>query len=171
MVCAADNDNLGKADRILFDFEKRKIKALLLSKEVFFNQPKVLLLADVKTISAESIFVTNSDCLRSLSDLADLKTIVKKKCFLEGTPVETESGKKLGTVADFSIDDFGYWLVKLFVLPSVWLGFLKENLIIDRGQIVKLAPEKIVVKDAAVPMIDELASKQKNEAPEMAPSS
>jgi len=63
-------------------------------------------------------------------------------------PVFTQSGQLLGQLADFSIDTESQSLVEYFVSTHHSLNNLFRNqLIINRGQIIDILPDKIIVVD------------------------
>ena len=69
-----------------------------------------------------------------------------------GVGVETRSGRRVGKVASFDLDQATGRLVTLQVKPhGLVAGLTSENLIIPWDAIVELSYERVVIADAVVP--------------------
>lgn len=71
---------------------------------------------------------------------------------LRNLPVETQSGQALGRVVDVEVDPSQqeirtYHVRSRTVIP----GLFEQNLLIDRGQVVRLTPTKLIVEDSVAP--------------------
>ncbi|MFH1890705.1 MAG: PRC-barrel domain-containing protein [Candidatus Kuenenbacteria bacterium] len=67
---------------------------------------------------------------------------------LKNLPVVTESGKKIGQVVDFSVQTESQSIITYTVKPVTFLkNLINGNLIINRGQVIDITAEKIIVQD------------------------
>lgn len=65
--------------------------------------------------------------------------------------VETESGEKLGQVAEFDLDIDSQKIWRYYIKPSLIRGgFLKESLIIHHRQVISITKDKMIVMDNVV---------------------
>jgi uncharacterized protein YrrD len=119
--------------------------------------PAVLNVGDIREIGNLGIIVDSADVLMSPEDLVRLKEVLDYHFAFEGKHVVTESGQKLGTVVNFSLDSTTLFVVKLHVRPGMWQAWGTTELIIDRTQIVHVTDDEVVVKDA----VDKNAAKSK----------
>lgn len=76
-----------------------------------------------------------------------------------GLPVFTVSGKEIGRLTDFNIDTDSQSIISYLVRPHYTIvGIFNNELIINRGQVVDILPDKIIVSDNCPPRED----KEKN---------
>lgn len=80
---------------------------------------------------------------------------------LRNLPVETENGTALGHVADIEIDIENYLMTNLLVKR----GLIGKHLLINRGQIISITLEKIIVEDNLVNELVEESSEKQYESP------
>jgi len=66
-----------------------------------------------------------------------------------GHKVVTQSGHYLGKVFDFEIDTTGQNIIKYYIHGGL-LDFLKEPLVINAQQVIKIQKTKIIVEDAVI---------------------
>ncbi len=67
---------------------------------------------------------------------------------LRNLPVETESGQRLGKVADFEFDPESHLIVTYLVRPSVLARPLARGVLrINRNQVITITNEHMVVED------------------------
>ena len=111
--------------------------------------PAILNVSDIREIGNLGIIVDSADVLMSPQDLVRLKEVLEYRFTFDGKSVITESGEKLGTVTNFTLDSTTLFIVKLHVRPGMWQAWKTTELIIDRSQIVHVTDDEVVVKDAA----------------------
>jgi uncharacterized protein YrrD len=111
--------------------------------------PAILHVSDIREIGSLGIIVDDADVLMSPGDLVRLQEVLGYHFKLNDKQVVTESGKKLGTVANFTLDSTTLYIVKLHVRPGMFKAFMSPELIIDRQQIVQVTDDEVVVKDTA----------------------
>lgn len=110
--------------------------------------PAILNVSDIREIGSLGVIVDSADVLMAPGDLVRLQEVLDFHFKLEGKRVITESGQKLGTVANFTLDSTTLYVVKLHVRPGMWQSFLSAQSIIDRQQIVQVTDDEVIVKDA-----------------------
>lgn len=110
--------------------------------------PAILNVSDIREMGSLGIIVDSADVLMSPKDLVRLKEVLDYRFTLDNKPVVTESGEKLGTVVNFTLDSTTLYIVKLHVRPRFWNAWTTAELLIDRMQIAQVTDGEVVVKDA-----------------------
>jgi len=95
----------------------------------------------------DRILISGHDAIIEAEEVMKVDIVLKKKTKIFKARVETDSGKYLGQVIDFSIGDKDFMLKKLFVAKGFLGLFHYENRIIPWKHIIEILPEKIIVKD------------------------
>lgn len=121
--------------------------------------PAILNVTDIREIGNLGVIVDSADVLMSPEDLVRLKEVLDYHFKLDGKQVVTESGKKLGSVATFTLDSTTLYVVKLHVRPSIWQSLTTAEFIIDRQQIVQVTDNEVTVKDLHSKTTDEKRAK------------
>lgn len=107
----------------------------------------ILLASDIRDLNPKRAMINSLDELAAKSDLHRLKDILAIKYELVQKGVRTESGKRLGKVDDFVIDNISFEVQKLYVRQSLFKSMSDHSLIVDRSQIVEVNDKNIVVSD------------------------
>ena len=110
--------------------------------------PAILNVSDIREIGSLGIIVDSADVLMSPEDLVRLKEVLEYHFNLDNKQVVTESGQKLGTVANYTLDSTTLYVVKLHVRPGLWQAWKTTELLIDRAQILQVTDDEVVVKDS-----------------------
>lgn len=110
----------------------------------------ILLPQNIRETSKEGFVINHEEDLAESDELVRLKEVLDLAYELRGKAVVTESGKKLGKVSDYIIDDIGWKVVKIHISRPAWKAVFESALIIDRAQIVSVSKRAVVVKDASV---------------------
>jgi len=109
----------------------------------------VLLNDDVRDQLPNGLAINDEEDLTSPDDLVRHKEVLDLKFDLIGKPVKTKSNK-VGKVYDFSYND-GLFVQKLYVEKPLTKVFSTEDtVLIDRGQIIEVTDNYILVKDTEV---------------------
>jgi len=114
------------------------------------RRPLVLMAQDIRQVAADCLIVDSEDELSEPGDIVRLKSLLETKFSPLGKPVVAESGRKLGTVDDYSINLQTSLVQKLHVRQSLLRAWLGTSLAIDRTQIIDVTPHRIVVRDATI---------------------
>jgi sporulation protein YlmC with PRC-barrel domain len=102
---------------------------------------------EIRDLITKGLVVNDHDALTHPEDMVRLTEMINLKFNLIGKTVSTESGKKLGKVSDYAVNDENYYVQKLYVNPSLLHGLTQEQLLIDRSQIIEITDKKIIVSD------------------------
>ncbi len=111
---------------------------------------KILLTEDVREFSDVGIIVDSEESLMDPSDLVRLEEVLEMNFSVIGKRLVTQSGKKLGHVEDYAIDDTTFKIEKIYARPTALKTFSINDYIINRRQIASVNHDEIVVKDAVV---------------------
>ena len=112
------------------------------------NNHLIVICRDIRQYAADCVIVDSEDELTDPEDIARLSSSLKTHYSPIDKPVQSESGSKLGTVEDYSINLETNRLQKLHVRRSFFRALFGSNLIIDRTQIVDVTLDRITVRDA-----------------------
>jgi sporulation protein YlmC with PRC-barrel domain len=103
---------------------------------------------EIRDFITKGLVVNDHDSITHPDDLVRMKDTIDLKFELIGKTVVTENKKKLGKVADYSVEESSYYIQKLYVNPSILKGLTNDQLVIDRNQIVEITDKKIIVQSA-----------------------
>lgn len=141
---------IAETDTFVIDPRQLKVVGFYCSGPRLDVTPAILNVSDIREIGNMGIIVDSADVLMSPDDLVRLREILDYNFRLENKHVVAESGKKLGTVANFALDSASLYVVKLHVRPGVWQSFTTAELLVDRSQIVQVTDDEIIVKNATI---------------------
>lgn len=137
------------AKGIILDIATLEIKAFrCVDDETGHNL--ILLSRDIRQFAQDCIIVDSPDELSNPDDIVRLKAMLSQSYNPIDKPVVSDSGRKLGSVEDYSLNLETCRIQKLFVRQSMIRSWLGSSLIIDRTQIVDISPKQITVRDAHV---------------------
>lgn len=137
---------IGKISDLIFDISSAKLLGFFVSQ---YNSKdiKVVSISDVKGFGNGLVMVNDMNSLSDVDDIVKIKNAVIDNPEIIGSRVETESGQKLGKVANATINLTDYYLEKLYVDPGLSIKFLTNQLIITRNNIIKIKKKTIIVSD------------------------
>lgn len=104
---------------------------------------------EIRDFIAKGLVVNDHDAITHPDDLVRMKETIDLRFELIGKSVITEDKKRLGKIADYSVDESSYYIQKLYVNPSILKGLTSDQMIIDRNQIVEITDKKIVVQSTS----------------------
>ncbi len=113
----------------------------------FSAEQLILLAQDVRDIVPRGLVVNDHDVLTPPTELIRLKPVLDIQFELLGKSVQTESGHKVGKIADFATDDKTLYIQKLYVSQSLIKSLKSTQLSIDRTQIIEITDRRIIIKD------------------------
>jgi len=109
---------------------------------------KILLVEDIREFGELGIIVDSEEDLVDSSDLVRLETVLNMNYEIIGKKLVSQSGKKLGYVEDYAIDDLTYKVEKIYGRPTALKTLSTNDYVIGRRQIASVSPDEITVKDA-----------------------
>lgn len=159
---------VGAAVAHIIDPRRLTIVAFYCEGPLIDFSPAILHVSDIREFSSIGFIVDSADNVMPEDDLVRLKEILEFKFELIGKQVVESGGRKLGKVANYTVDSESFYIVKLHVQPGFLRSLAHTELIIDRTQIVEINDKHIVVRrataedeqQASVPVIDNPFRKQ-----------
>lgn len=110
----------------------------------------ILLSQDIREVNKSQVIVDSADVLVEPKDLLRLKEVLETRFQLLGAKVRTKSGKKLGAVNEYIVDDVSWFIQKIHVRQSLLRSFMNSTLIVDRRQVIDVTENTLIVEDALV---------------------
>ncbi|HVQ43659.1 MAG TPA: PRC-barrel domain-containing protein [Candidatus Saccharimonadia bacterium] len=114
------------------------------------SQAFLLMTRDIRQFAADCVIIDDEDDLTDPADIVRLKADLKDRYSPLGQSVIADTGRRLGSVEDYSINLDTNRVQKLHIRRPLFWGWFSPNLIIDRTQIVDITPSHITVRDTTV---------------------
>jgi uncharacterized protein YrrD len=114
------------------------------------KHPKLLMIRDLRQLAPDCIIVDTEDELTDPEDIVRLKTMLKSSYNPMDKMVVSDTGRKLGSVEDYSVNLETHRVQKLHVRQSLLRSWIGSSLIIDRTQIIDITPQRITVRDSTI---------------------
>jgi sporulation protein YlmC with PRC-barrel domain len=111
---------------------------------------QILMARDIRQLAADCVIVDNEEELTDPDDIVRMKSIISSSYNPIDKQVVSDTGRKLGLVEDFTINLDTNRVQKLHVRQSILRAWMGNSLIIDRTQIIDIAPKHITVRDSTV---------------------
>ena len=111
---------------------------------------QVLMMRDVRQLAADCIIVDTEDELTDPDDIVRLKSMIKSSYNPLEKMVVSDTGRKLGSVEDYTVNLETHRVQQLHVRQSLLRSWIGSSLIIDRTQIIEISPSRITVRDSTV---------------------
>lgn len=141
---------IAETGEFVIDPRQLKIVAFYCKGPRLDVNPAVLNISDIREFGNLGLIVDSADVLMAPADLVRLKQVLDFHFVLDNKQVVDTTGRKLGQVANFTLDSTTLYIVKLHVRPSGWHAWKTTELLIDRTQVVEVTDNAIVVRDAGV---------------------
>lgn len=138
------------AGKMLVNADKLEVAALFCKSPGWRGDNHVLLLRDIREYSRSGIIIDSLEDIEDIGEIIRLGDIVERNYQVNGKPVISESGTKLGRVEDFSVETIGNKIEKLYIKPSLLKNLMVNNLVVDRKHIIKAEDNQIIVSDASL---------------------
>jgi sporulation protein YlmC with PRC-barrel domain len=110
----------------------------------------LIMASDIRQYASDCIIIDDEDQLTEPEDIVRLVSNTKDPYTPLRKTVVADTGRKLGTVEDYSINLDTNRVQKLYIKPDFWHSWVSSRLVVDRTQIIDITPEKITVRDATV---------------------
>ena len=145
------------ADPII-DPETLQVLAFFVDSSLIEENADVLMTRDIREFSFRGAVIDGISDLVDPNDIVKLKHILSLNFALPGLKVKTESGRKLGTLSDFTFNTDTYDVMQLIVTPGRFSSLLSGELTISRNQITKIDDYTVTVQDSVekvtAPVVD-----------------
>lgn len=113
----------------------------------FGSNKQVVPVSEIRAVGAEFILIKDLASLTEPTEVVKISNALTSKTKIIGASVETESGQKLGKVAEAALDLVSMRLERLFVSPPISLQNLGKQLAISANKIIKIEKTRIIVSD------------------------
>lgn len=106
--------------------------------------------SDVVGVGTNFIMIESADNISPPDEIIRLKEILDLGIELNGSKVVDEDGRHLGKVRDWSVDLKAMQLSRLYVVSSNWIKALSQDLIISRGNVVRIEKGRVIVSGGSL---------------------
>lgn len=115
------------------------------------NKEEMILPAnEIREIVARGFIVNDHDAITHPDDLVRMDSLVRMRFQVIGKTVKTDQKRRLGKVSNYTVDDQSMMIQKLYVSRGAVRGLTKQELVIDRNQIVEINDKAIIVRDTSI---------------------
>ncbi len=111
------------------------------------REAHALMSSDIRQLAADCAIIDSEDEVTPVRDVVRLRPLIETRFRPLGKTVITDLGRRVGRIEDYTINLETHCIQKLYVQPPFWQGWLRSNLIIDRGQVLEISPRYITVRD------------------------
>lgn len=115
------------------------------------THPSYLRLEDIRELSNLGMIVDTSDEFITTGDVIKFDDIARIGFVLMGQPVRDERRRRVGKVADYTIDSATFMVQQLTVKRPLLRSFNDVELLIHRDHIVEINDQGIVIKSDTEP--------------------
>lgn len=133
--------NLGIVSDLVIQKSDLTIKAVIVKNGLFHLQTRVASASDIVELNSGSVILNDDNSLTALSETTRIKEAINEKMHGIRQKVSTKSGKMLGHVYDYTIDNATSSIQKLYIKS------LLTDRIIPVSAIIKFEGKKITVQD------------------------
>lgn len=140
---------VGELSRYIINPDKLMVEGFYVSRGGI-DTGQILLVQDIREVTVQGYVIDHEEKFADPSELIRLKDVLKLEYDLMGLKVQTESGKRLGKVEDFIVNDDGWMIQKIHVRQPSWKSMLQSALVISRTQIIEVTDRRIIVSDGVI---------------------
>jgi hypothetical protein len=112
--------------------------------------PLLLLSSDIRQMASDCFIVDGEESLTDPQDLVRFDALLRESLDPLGAGVVTDTGRKLGSVKDFTFNPETSCLQQLSVKPPFPRSLFEATLLIDRTQIIDITPRRFTIRDTTV---------------------
>ena len=145
------HDGAAVAEVVGWLINKDNFKVELLAVAVPKSKAHKYILPDAIRVSTDRQIIINSqEDITEADELVRQSKMIASKYKLVGSKVETQSGKKLGRVIDFSFDYNTFYIGKIQVVSRFPQRITRESFVINRSAVIEVQGNTVIVKDARI---------------------
>lgn len=133
----------------VIDPEDLRIIAYTLEGSLIKKDPEVgniLSVDDIREVSEAGFIVDSTDRFVERGDVVHFDEVMDLRFNLVGLKVVTQDGKKIGKVADYTLDSSTFMIYQLIVQRPFMSSLIDPELTINRSQIVEIDDFKVTIK-------------------------
>lgn len=134
----------GKVSGFVISPDKLSITLIAVtdSRGVYYLLPD-----DIRFFNQERLIIDAEEKLSEHEDLVRHQAVISAAFNPIGCKVVTESGKRLGKVVNYAIDNTTWLIGKLYVTPGLLTNPLQQEHIIDRSDVINIEKNRITVRE------------------------
>ncbi len=114
------------------------------------KEEMVLPATEIREIVARGFIVNDHDAITHPEDLVRMENLLHMRFEVIGKTVKTDQKHRLGKVVNYTVNDQNMLIQKLYVSRGAVRGLTKQDLVVDRNQIVEINNKAIIVRDTSV---------------------
>ena len=139
VISVNSGETIGKVQGLFLDVDTRRVTGIYLGTEGLFSRTRHFIYdEDVEVIGPDAILVKNADVIHETSETDEDDTWLRRD-ELQGRPVDTPGGTKVGRVGDIIINSsgeiVGFSLDRVYVAgPIAENGAVAIHTVQDTGQ-------------------------------------
>lgn len=139
---------VARTDRAIINPDGLKVVAYTLSGPLVKSGQcgDILEVSDIREYSSLGLIIDSSDNFVRSGDVINLDRIISLNFNLVGLKVVSQDGKKIGKVADYTVDSATFAVYQIIVQRPLIKSLLDPELTINRSQIVEIDDYKITVR-------------------------
>ena len=140
-------DILGQAVDWVVDPAHQKIAAYVLSPGTLWHKTEVIVPVDIVEYGPKMIIVRDQQAVITPDEIVGLPELLRNKVRLRGAKVESESGKNLGVVEDFTIEIIGSTIQQYYIQSATLIGGLANTWVVSADKVIRVEQHKIILPD------------------------
>ena len=137
----AEQTLLGKVDSAIISAEEAKLLGVVVKIGGWFPKYKVVSMQDIVDIDQNGVAVRSEDSLVDEDEIVRIAKIIKQKFNLIGLHAKNQKNQNLGRISNALFE------VQSGDIMRIYVNNLFQERIFERSRIVKIEPDKIVIKD------------------------
>lgn len=130
----------------VIDPSNLKIIAYEVDGAMLTEKPSYILISDIRELSDIGMIIDSSDDFINKNDVVSVKKILDLNFNLIGLSVIDDHKRKIGKVADYSLDTESFIIQQLNVSPGILKSISKTESLIHRSQIVEINDYSVIVR-------------------------
>ena len=130
---------------LVIDSDRLKLVGLRLN--VGKSPRNLLVMSGIRQLAADCVIIDNDEELSEPDDVVRLAGLLQSGYTPLSKRVQTDTGRHLGSVEDFTINLETEQVQKLYVHPPLVRAWYKSSVIIDRAQVIDVQPTLFIVRD------------------------
>ncbi len=139
--------NLGEIINWVINSETRQISTFLVKPCGWLVRPLAVATLDVVEYGPKMVVIKNKSALVAPATILHLPKLIKNRHRVMGSPVVTQSGKRLGIVEDILFETLDATIQKIYVHPGFLKMMHRPDIIIGIDKVIAIETKRIVVQD------------------------
>ncbi|KNZ68906.1 PRC-barrel domain-containing protein [Thermincola ferriacetica] len=146
IISIAEGIQIGTVKSLVVDPEQKEIAALVIDQKGWFREQKIIPYSKVSNVGDDAITIDQSSNVEKSTNLPEILKLLREKTDPIGLKVISETGKVLGHVDEYYIDEKSGQIVSLEISGKLMESLLKGKGLLPASQIITMGADAIVVK-------------------------